>query len=228
MTGRASLSGNRGRRWQLAGALAALIAAVAAVTAIVALRHPPRRPAAVSQRPATARPASPAGSPARAASSAAAGPPADGHPRQEARSLSALLALSSGDRSKIEAATANIAKCVELSQDQRTLESAAHSRQALLAALAQLNAAQLPHAKALVEMLTAAWRASMRSDRRYAAWAADQGRAGCAGPSPAGDANWQAAQRSDAQATLAKTRFAAVWSPIAAVYHLPQYPASRI
>jgi hypothetical protein len=205
---------SRGHRWQLAGALVALVAACAAVILLQPSQH---KPVVISHRPTAASTASPA------ASASAGTSPA----RQEARSVNALLARSSGDRSEIVAAAVDIANCGDLSQDQEALESAARSRQMLLDQLSQLSTAKLPHSKGLVSMLTAAWRASVQSDNSYAGWAGDLARTGCAGQAPASDPNWRAAQGSDARATVAKSQFAAVWDPIAASYGLPQYTASR-
>src|ERR1019366_8300776 len=131
----------------LAGGLVALVAACAAVILLQPSQH---KPVVISHRPTAASTASPA------ASASAGTSPA----RQEARSVNALLARSSGDRSEIVAAAVDIANCGDLSQDQEALESAARSRQMLLDQLSQLSTAKLPHSKGLVSMLTAAWRAS--------------------------------------------------------------------
>ena len=54
-------------------------------------------------------------------------------------------------------------------------------------------------------------------------------RTGCTpGQRGQNDPNWQAAQTSDAQATAAKNQVAALWSPIATAYSLPQYTYSQL
>lgn len=148
--------------------------------------------------------------------------------RQEAESLNALLINSSSDRAGIVSATSDISNCGNLSQDEATLQSSGQSRQMLLQQLSQLNTAELPNSAKLVSALTAAWQASLQADSSYAAWASDLEQSGCVGQASTDDANWQAAQTANMQATAAKTEFVAIWNPIASTYGLPQYTQQQI
>ena len=146
---------------------------------------------------------------------------------QQAQSLNTLLAQSSSDRSEIHKLANDISNCGALGQDQATLQSAAQSRQTLLADLAQLNLTQLPTSASLLSSLNAAWQASMQADNDYAAWAGDLQAAGCGSPASS-DSNWQAAQTADEQATAAKEQFVAEWNPIAEGLGLPQYTQAQM
>jgi hypothetical protein len=146
----------------------------------------------------------------------------------EADSLNTLLVRSASDRSAIVGATSDIPSCANLAADENTLSSAATSRQTLLDQLTQLDLSQLPDSATLVSTLTAAWQASLQSDRSYAAWAADLEAAGCVGNGSSNDPNLQAAQSSDAQATMSKREFVAAWNGIAPTYNLPQYTPDQI
>jgi len=147
----------------------------------------------------------------------------------QAQQLSSLLANSAEDRSEIVSAVSQITSCGDLSAAQATLDQAETSRQGLLDQLGTMQLGSLPNSAALVQALQSAWQASLSSDSSYAAYAGDEmsNFNGCV-PNDPNDTNAQAAARSDAQATAAKTEFVALWNPIAVTYGLPQYQQSGL
>jgi hypothetical protein len=143
-----------------------------------------------------------------------------------ARGLSALLAQSSGDRSAVVDAAADVQQCgQDLAGDPDIFTRAVASRQQLLTRLANLSdASALP--AGMIQALTGAWQASVQADRDYVAWAQDENSGRCkAGPA---DPNLSAATAPADQANADKMTFLKLWNPIALQYGLPTYQWSQL
>jgi hypothetical protein len=141
-------------------------------------------------------------------------------PQAQASALSALLTESANDRSDIVQAVSAIANCGDLSSAENTLNMSSTSRQSLLTQIQGMSLNGLPNSSQLTIYLIAAWQNSLSSDQSYARWAADELNSGCS-DNDTSDANYQAAQTTDAQSTSNKSSFAALWNPVATSYGLP-------
>ena len=143
-----------------------------------------------------------------------------------ARGLSALLAQSSGDRSAVVDAAAEVQQCgQDLAGDPGIFNRAIASRQRLLTGLANLSdASALP--AGMIQALTGAWQASVQADQDYVAWAQDEDSGRCeAGHA---DPNLSAATAPADQANADKVTFLGLWNPIATRYGLPTYQWSQL
>jgi hypothetical protein len=108
-----------------------------------------------------------------------------------------------------------------LSQDPQVFETAAASRQQLLAKLASLaGRSALPGP--MLQALTSAWLASASADHDFARWAQDELTRGCT-PNDQADPSFQATAGPDAQATAGKKAFVKAWDQVAAQYGLTTY-----
>jgi hypothetical protein len=175
----------------------------------------------------TAEGGQPSGTPASQAPSGQA--PSGQAPSEQAaaQNLASLLARSTTDRSAVTGAVTDVNKCgPNLSADASTFRQAASSRQRLLGQLAQLPGRSALPAH-LLQDLTGAWQASQQADKDFAAWASDENTNGCT-PNDSADANFQAANGPDNQATADKQAFVSEWNPIASRYGLPAYQWNEI
>jgi zinc-ribbon domain len=215
-------------RWPLVlGAVVLLAAGTAAVVLFVQhpshaslSAHTARRSNAVSP---SAKSTAASSSSQSSAQQSSAQPPEE----QAAAGLAALLAQSVADRSSIVAAVSDVSQCgPTLSQDQKTFEEAAASRQNLLSQLAGLPARSALPAH-MLQALTAAWQASASADQDLAQWAQDETSQGCTQNAQA-DPHFEAAAAPDDQATTDKMAFASQWDPIAAEYGLTAYQWNQL
>jgi zinc-ribbon domain len=170
----------------------------------------------------TARPATVSPS----ASFTSASSPAQISEQQAASTLAGLLTLSGTDRSSIAAAVSDVNQCGStLSQDPQAFQNAAASRQRLLGQLASLpGRATLP--AAMLQELTGAWQASVAADQDLGRWAQDEV-SGCT-PNDQANANFQAADGPDGQATTDKKAFVSQWNSIASRYGLRTYQWNQL
>jgi hypothetical protein len=147
--------------------------------------------------------------------------------QQAATNLAALLSQSVKDRSSITAAVNDVNSCGStLSHDSQTFQNAAASRQQLLSQLAGLSGrSALP--AAMLQSLTGAWQASAAADQDLGKWAQDEVSKGCT-PSDQADANFQAAEGPDGQATTDKKAFVGQWNSIATQYGLTKYQWNQL
>jgi len=142
--------------------------------------------------------------------------------QQAAQNLAGMLSQSVSDRSAIDQAVTDVKKCgPSLSQDPQVFQSAASSRQVLLADLAAMpGAAALP--AGMLQDLSGAWQASIAADKDFTRWADDEITQGCV-QDDSGDPNLVASTGPDNQATADKQAFVSLWNPIAAQYGLTGY-----
>jgi hypothetical protein len=147
--------------------------------------------------------------------------------RQAASNLAGLLSQSVKDRSSITTAVNDVSSCgPTLSQDPQTLQNAATSRRRLLSQLASLSGrSALP--AAMLQSLTGAWQASAAADQDLGKWAQDEVSKGCT-PNDQADANFQAAEGPDGQATTDKKAFVGQWNSIASRYGLTKYQWNQL
>lgn len=204
----------RGFRWPLALALAVLLIAGGSTAALVLFRHFHGHPSSPGR--------SAAGFSATGQTTASTAPPPPPTQEGAADNLSALLSQSVADRNAIVSAVSDVNQCgPNLNQDAQTFESAAISRQNLLARLADLSGqSALPGQ--MLQALTGAWQASAQADQDFAQWAQTEVSHGCTQNDHA-DPNYQAATGPDNQATTDKEAFAALWNPLAKEYELTTY-----
>jgi hypothetical protein len=138
-----------------------------------------------------------------------------------------LLASSASDRGAIVAAVNDVNACGSVSQDLQTFQQAATSRQQLLGQLNSLAAASyLP--TQMIRDLSAAWQASIEADQDFAAWATDENSGSGCTPDDSGNANYQAANEPDNDATTDKKAFVSSWNPIATQYGLATYEWNQL
>ncbi|HWG16162.1 MAG TPA: hypothetical protein VG268_23080 [Streptosporangiaceae bacterium] len=144
-----------------------------------------------------------------------------------ASALAALLAQSVTDRDKIVSAVGAVNNCSSgLSQAPQAFQNAAAGRQRLLQQLARLSGrSKLP--AAMLQDLTGAWQASATVDQDLGKWAQDEVSKGCS-KQDHGDANFQASNTPDVQATNDKTAFVSVWNQVAAKYSLARYTTGQL
>ena len=147
--------------------------------------------------------------------------------QEAASNLAGLLSQSVKDRSSITAAVNDVSSCgPTLSQDPQTLQNAATSRQRLLSQLAGLSGrSALP--AAMLQSLSGAWQASAAADQDLGKWAQDEVSKGCT-PNDQADANFQAAEGPDGQATTDKKAFVGQWNSIASQYGLTKYQWNQL
>ncbi len=147
--------------------------------------------------------------------------------RAAAASLATLLAQTAADRSSIVGAFGAVEDCTAaLGQAPQVFQGSAASRQRLLQRLATLpGRSALP--AAMLQALTGAWQASAAVDTDLAKWAQDEAAGGCK-PHDHADANYQASNAPDAQATNDKAAFVGMWDTIAAKYGLTRYQTSQL
>ena len=210
-------------RWPLVLGLVVLLAAGTAAV-VLFVQHPSHASlsAHTARRSNTVSPSAKS-SAASSSSQAPAQPPE----QQAAASLAALLAQSVADRSSIVAAVSDVSQCgPTLSQDQKTFEEAAASRQNLLSQLAILPARSALPAH-MLQALSAAWQASASADQDLAQWAQDEASQGCTQNAQA-NPHFEAAAAPDDQATTDKMAFARQWDPIAAEYGLTAYQWNQL
>ena len=147
--------------------------------------------------------------------------------RAAASALAALLAQSVTDRDTIVSAVGAVNHCTSgLSQAPQAFRDAATSRQRLLQQLARMaGRSALP--AAMLRELSGAWQASAAVDADLGKWAQDEVSRGCT-KNDHGDANFQASNTPDVQASNHKTAFIGRWNPIAAKYGLTRYSTSQL
>ena len=147
--------------------------------------------------------------------------------RAAAASLATLLAQTAADRSSIVGAVGAVGDCTAaLGQAPQVFQGSAASRQRLLQRLATLpGRSALP--AAMLQALTGAWQASAAVDTDLAKWAQDEAAKGCK-PHDHADANYQASNAPDAQATNDKAAFVGMWDTIAAKYGLTRYQTGQL
>ena len=147
--------------------------------------------------------------------------------RAAAASLATLLAQTAADRSSIVGAFGAVEDCTAaLGQAPHAFQNSAASRQRLLQRLATLpGRSALP--AAMLQALTGAWQASAAVDTDLAKWAQDEAANGCK-PHDHADANYQASNTPDVQATNDKAAFVGMWDTIAAKYGLTRYQTSQL
>ena len=147
--------------------------------------------------------------------------------QQAAQNLADMLSQSVSDRTAIVQAVADVKNCgPSLSQDSQVFQSAASSRQTLLAALAAMpGASALP--AGMLQDLSGAWQASITADTDFAHWADDEITQGCV-QDDSGDPNLVAATGPDNQATADKQAFVSLWNPIATQYGLTSYAWNQL
>ena len=138
----------------------------------------------------------------------------------QVRAVAVIVSQSVADRTSIGGAISSIESCGDLQSAVTTLQADATSRQTLATRAGALDVSSIPNGSEVTANLAQAMSSSAASDRNYAAWAQGVEAAGSCSGSPPQDANWSAAQQTDAQATAAKTAFVAVWNPIAQQYGL--------
>jgi hypothetical protein len=218
---------NRSRRLAIGGiALVVVVLAAAAVLAGL-FRHSSN---GASSSPTTAASAhgagelaSPASSAPGTATSSDASPTAAPTQAQAATDLAALLDRSVSDRDTVDNAYNDAKSCgPHPAGDSRTFQAAARSRRQLLRELAVLPGRQtLP--QPMLADLASAWHASVRADEDFAAWAQDEAEQGCSTATNQSDANYEAADGPDTQATRSKTAFIRKWNTLAEQYDLTTY-----
>ncbi len=218
----------RSRGLLIAGIVVAVAVVAAGVTVGLLLTHSPKHNSAAPPAGGASAPASQGASTGNSSPSApASSPAASGSAQQQAATrLAALLASSVSDRAAIDDAYNDVMSCgPTLSQDAGTFQQAVTSRQQLLS---QLNG--MPGASALpasmISSLSQAWQASISADQDFAAWAQDE--SGSCTPNDTADANYQAANGPDSQATTFKTAFVGQWNPIATQYSLQTYQQDQL
>lgn len=164
--------------------------------------------------------------PSASGSGLASAPPAASEPPSEqtaAQGLAQLLVSSVSDRSAVVAAVGDVNACGSgLSQDARTFQQAAAHRQQLLGQLGSLPGASTLPAQ-MIQDLSNAWQASRQADQDFAAWAGDENSGSGCTQDDSGNANYQAANGPDNEATTAKQEFVRLWNPIATQYGLTTY-----
>jgi hypothetical protein len=232
----------RGYWWGLGGTVVAGLAVLALITVLVAHQIGHRHAANATQALAAGRTPTDGTSTSGAVSSSAAAPrstPASrsastsgptraaNHRRglAQASMIDRYLTASGQARHRIGAAINAISRCTNIPSAVTRLQSAARVRSRIVTTLASADVTALPGGAAAVADLRRAMRASANADRQYAAWG--RAVAGCHGHAH-GNAQFAAAQRSDAVATAAKGRFADEWNPIAARYGLAKQNANTI
>jgi hypothetical protein len=147
--------------------------------------------------------------------------------RAAAASLATLLAQTAADRSSIVGAVGAVEDCTSaLGQAPQVFQNSAASRQRLLQRLATLPGRSALSA-VMLQALTGAWQASAAVDTDLAKWAQDQAANGCK-PHDHADANYQASNAPDVQATNDKAAFVGMWDTIAAKYGLTRYQTSQL
>jgi len=147
--------------------------------------------------------------------------------RTAAAGLVTLLALTAADRSSIVDAVGAVERCTPaLGQAPQEFQNAAASRERLLRQLASLPGRSALPAPMLQE-LSGAWQASAAVDTDLGRWAQDEVARGCK-PGDHTDANFQASNGPDIQATSDKTAFVSRWNAIAAKYGLTRYRTSQL
>lgn len=168
----------------------------------------------------------PSGSASASGSGLASAPPsASDSPSEQtaAQGLAQLLASSVSDRSAVVAAVADVNACGSgLSQDAQTFQQAAAHRQQLIGQLGSLPGATTLPAQ-MIQDLSNAWQASRQADQDFAAWAGDENSGSGCTQNDSGNANYQAANGPDNEATTAKQEFVRLWNPVATQYGLATY-----
>jgi hypothetical protein len=213
--GPAASAPERHRRLLAAG-LFALVAAVIVVPALLIAHsfHGLTGGASAAARPTVKQPAP---GPSAAAPSQ----------RAAAARLATLLAQTAADRSAIVGAVGAVEDCTAaLGQAPQVFQNSAASRERLLQQLATLpGRSALP--ATMVQALTGAWQASAAVDTDLGKWAQDEAARGCK-PHDHADANYQASNAPDIQATNDKAAFVSGWDAIAAKYGLTRYQTSQL
>jgi len=145
----------------------------------------------------------------------------------QANTVAGLVSQSESARANLGNAISAIGSCGDITGAVATLQSDAATRDTLATAVASLDVSSVPNGSLARSDFQQAMQFSAQSDRNYAAWGNYVLATGsCQGTAPQ-DANWSAAQRSDTQATQAKTAFVAVWNPEAQKLGLAMVQANQ-
>jgi hypothetical protein len=221
--------GRRSRR-PLVGLLAVLLPAVVAAAVAFFLLGPSHAasPSAGTTQTSAGNQATAQASTASPSVSTSPSPsPTQVSEQQAASDLAGLLSQSVKDRSSITAAVSDVNSCgPTLSRDAQTFQNATASHQQLLTQLAGLSGrSALP--AAMLQSLTGAWQASAAADQDLGKWAQDEVSKGCT-PNDEVDANFQAAEGPDGQATTDKKAFVGQWNSIASQYGLTKYQWNQL
>jgi len=139
--------------------------------------------------------------------------------------MSAIVAASAADRSRVIAAINEVQSCaLAAAQGQAAVESVINDRRGAVAQL-ERSAAAGP-AAAVVNDLTTTLNASISDDVSYMSWMSDiaGGHATCGG-NPMTDPNFAAAEAQSDRTNFDKEVFVEAWNPLAAKYGKPTYHA---
>jgi hypothetical protein len=163
--------------------------------------------------------------PSRSPSSHPSSHPSNQDARTQAATIAGYLAQSSAARTGISAALTSIDRCTAIPAAVATLHNAATIRARIVGSLASTDVTAMPGGAALVADLRQALQASADADQHYAAWG--QAMQACAGH-PTHNADYTAAQNSDAIATSAKRRFTHAWNQLAGQLGMAQQDPNSI
>lgn len=159
-----------------------------------------------------------------AAQSPAAAAKTNSVARREAILVNRVLNASAASRGDLARAIAAARTCKGLPTAIRGFEQVATQRRAQIARTRTLKVGHLPNGARMRQTLGRSIQYSLAVDQSLLTWA--KGRQGCHGK-PKPDANFRRAGGPlSAQASAAKSQFAALWAPVARQHHLPARTAN--
>lgn len=159
-----------------------------------------------------------------AADSPAATPKINSVAHREALAVNKVLNASAASRGELARAIAAAGRCKGLPTAITGFERVATQRQSQMAHTRALRVGRLANGARLRQTLGRSIQYSLAVDQALLTWA--RGRQGCHGK-PKPDANFKRAGGSlSAQASAAKSQFAALWAPVAKQHHLPARTAT--
>ncbi|GAA1015165.1 hypothetical protein Aple_068170 [Acrocarpospora pleiomorpha] len=140
---------------------------------------------------------------------------------EQATAIDDLLANSQASRLDLGAAIADVTRC--RSSAIGVISDITDARRAQLTSARDLRVDFLPDGTVLKGHLVSALDSSYKADAAYQAAAEDFLAAGCSGSPAFGAGNWNSER-----ATTHKTRFVAIWNPIASSFGLPTRKVGEI
>lgn len=224
----------RGRGKAVLAVLAAVavLAAGGGVAFWLTNRHQAHGALAAPTAATSTAPQSPATSSGPATPSSAATPsasPGTGSEQAEVPQITPEIQQSASARKIVLRATGAVGGCTMMpSTGISLMDQAISQRQTVIGRLGSLSVNAIPNGPAMLTDLRQVLQHSIAADQDFIGWMQDIRDTGTCPVNTSTDASFQAAGRADTLAVKAKTKFLALWNPIARKFGQPTFTSTEI
>lgn len=146
--------------------------------------------------------------------------------REQAEVIDKLLDESTASREKLNKAIEKVNRCTQLDAALADMRAVGDERNQQIAVVDGADVSAIDTG-ALLSSLKAALQAALGADQQFVAWAEPTVSGGC-GDTPARTEAWDRAQAFSKQAQAAKTKFVALWNPVATPLGFEERSTQRI